>query len=376
MSNLQPAKTVAPHPAQAPKAAQAPKPAQPASPLQALQNLMTQGDAPKIDKAHFEEWKGHALQDQKLDRDEAKFLMDQMGAGRFESDVVPAVTELLSKGFNALTPNPIAFIGGNRISHIHRVDSSFKLEDAKQITDGNGIDEIYFRKVNDKGELEGDLFVAYGAPEEGGSLNLDHIKPGYVGRMDNQKIKVVHINNETNTYLEGAKSPWVSTWHTLKDAGQSGIAKGIGEVATTVTALFIGKTVVENGVKSVTTGLGNAAPAAVAAPAAAAGTAASTVVQAGAAAAENLVPAAAAVAETAAPAVATKALPAVVQEAKTLGSTIGSSVKSSLRSVVVGAAVAGAVIGTVVTIGSGIGMAKSRFNHRDYTTLDMVTGNY
>lgn len=338
-------------------------PAQPAAkmpaPMQALQNLMAQAENPKIDKAQFEEWKGHAFQDQKLDRDEARFLMDQMGAGRFEADVIPSVTELLSKGFSSLTPNPIAYIGGNQLTHIHRVDSSFNLDSAKQVTDANGIDEIYFRKVNDKGELEGDLYVAYGSPEDKGALNLDHIKEGYVGRMDKMKIKVVHINNENNTYWEGAKAPWVSAGHTLRDAGQTGIAKGIGEVATTVTALFIGKTVVENGVKTVTEKTAAAAAPAVAAPVAEAGAAA---------AAEVLAPAAVAAGQ--------KGLPTVVQGAKTLGSTIGSSVKSSLRSVAIGTAVAGAVIGSVVTIGSAIGMVKTRFDHRDYTTLDMVTGNY
>lgn len=307
---------------------------------QALQNLMSQSG--KIDQTQFDQWKDHALQDSKLDKDEAKFLMDQMAAGRFEADVIPAVTEALSKGFTAHTANPIAYIGGNQLSHIHKVDKTFKLEDAKKITDENGIDEIYFQTVNDKGELSPELYVGYGAEENKGSLKLDRVKEGYVGRMDNLKIKVVHINNETNTMMEGAKAPWISAGKTLKDAGQTGIAKGIGEVATTVTALFIGKTVVENGVKTVTektaTSLAEAA----------AGSATGAAVQ----------------------------VPGLFDKAKTFGSTIGSSVKSSLRSVAVGAAVAGAVVGTVVTVGSAIGAVKSRYNHRDYTTLDMITGNY
>ncbi len=307
---------------------------------QAIQNLVSDGG--KIDQAQFDEWKTHALQDNKLDKDEAKFLMDQMAAGRFEQDVIPAVTDALSKGFTAHTGNPIAYIGGNKLTQIQKVDKTFKLEDAKKITDANGIDEIYFQTVNDKGELSGDLFVAYGSDEEKGSLELERVKEGYVGRMNNVKIKVVHINNETNTMMEGAKAPWISAGKTLKDAGQTGIAKGIGEVATTVTALFIGKTVVENGVKTVTE------KAAQTVAETAAGNAAGAVTQ----------------------------MPGLLDKAKTFGSTIGSSVKGSLRTVAVGAAVAGAVVGTVVTVGSAIGAVKSRFNHRDYTTLDMITGNY
>lgn len=349
LSELQPPLPAAPK-AQTQAPAQTEAPAQPAAPSgplantkQALQQLMSQGNTPKVGLAQFDEWKSHALQDQKLDRDEAKFLMDQMAAGRFEQDVIPAVTDLLAKGFTAMTSNPIAYIGGNQLSHIHKVDKSFKLEDAKKITDENGIDEVYFQAVNDKGELSGELYVAYGSQEAKGALDLERVKEGYVGRMDKTKIKVVHINNETNTMLEGAKAPWIAAGKTLKDAGQTGIAKGIGEVATTVTALFIGKTVVENGVKTVTE-------------------------KAAQAAAEKT-------AETVAGGAVAK-VPGFLDKAKTFGSTIGDSVKSSLRSVAVGAAVAGAVVGTVVTIGSGIGAVKSRYNHRDYTTLDMITGNY
>ncbi|PKL80275.1 MAG: hypothetical protein CVV27_00670 [Candidatus Melainabacteria bacterium HGW-Melainabacteria-1] len=325
---------------------QAPKTA--ATPLasnskQALQQLMASVGQGNISADQLDEWKQHALQDQKLDRDEAKFLMDQMAAGRFAQDVIPAVTDLLSQGYKSHTANPIAYIGGNQLSHIHKVDKSFKLEDAKQITDENGIDEVYFRTVDDKGELGPDLYVAYGAQDANGALSLDRLKIGYVGRMDKLKIKVVHINNETNTIWEGAKAPWVSTGKTLRDAGQTGVAKGIGEVATTVTALFIGKTVIENGVKKV----------------------AETTAQT---AAEKTVEAVAGE--------AAKQAPNLLGKAKTFGSTIGQSVKTSLRSVAVGVAVAGAIVGTVVTVGSGIGAVKSRFNHRDYATLDMITGNY
>ena len=333
---------------------------------QALQSLMAHAGNPKIDQTQFEEWKNHALQDQKLDRDEAKFLIDQMAAGRFEQDVVPGVSELLSNGFASHTANPIAYIGGNQLTHIHKVDKSFNLDSAKQITDENGIDEVYFREVDEKGELKGDLYVAYGSQDAKGALDLEKLKLGYVGRMGKAKVKVVHINNETNTMWEGAKAPWVNTARTLKDAGQTGIAKGIAEVATTITALFIGKTVVENGIKTVGEKVGQ--------------TAATTTVTAGAAAATNVAVTATetvvAPVATAAAGTVAKELPKVVQDARTFGSTIGHSVKSSLRSVAIGAAVAGAVVGTVVTIGSGIGAVKSLSNHRDYTTLDMITGNY
>ena len=185
--------------------------------------------------------------------------------------------------------------------------------------------------------------MAYGEADKKGALDLDRIKQNYITRVDGKKFTVAHINNETNTTWEGAKAPWKSSLKTLKDAGQTGVVKGIGEMATAVTAMFIGKTVLENGIKKVS------------------GTVAEQATQK-------------AVETVAADAVVSSV--GVVGQVKTLGSSIGGSIKSSLRSVVVGGAVAGVVVGTVVGVGSAIGAVKSNFNDRDYTTLDMVTGHY
>lgn len=302
-------------------------------PIQVLQNTLAQITDRKINASEFEQWKNLAMQDQKLDKVEARFLMDQLAASRFEAEVVPAVTQLLTEGFSANTANPVAYIGGNELTHIHQVAKDFDLDKARSITDNNYIDEVYFKDEQDN------LYVAYGSQQQGGALNLDRLKLNYVGRFGHQKVTVVHINNETNTVWEGAKAPWKSTLSTLKDAGQTGIIKGIGEMTTALTAMFIGKTVLENGIKTVSEKTAE--------------TVAEKALQG-----------------------ATQAAPGVVDKARALGSTIGQSIKSSLRSVVIGGAVAGAVVGTVVTIGSGLGAVKSRYNHRDYTTLDMVTGNY
>ncbi len=307
------------------------------SPIQNIKELVVQ---PKLDQAGLEGWKQKALQDNKLDRDEAQFLMDQLAMGNVESDTIPAVTQLLSEGFSSHTANPVARIGGHELP-LHAVSKDFTLESAKSITDENGIDEVYFK------DEDGKLFVAYGETAKKGSLDLDRIKQNYITRVDGKKMTVVHLNNETNTTWEGAKAPWKSSLKTLRDAGQTGVVKGIGEMATAVTAMFIGKTVLENGIKKVSTSAAEKTVETVAAKAA----------------------------ETVATEAAGKAI-GVVGQVKTLGTSIGGSIKSSLRSVVVGGAVAGVVVGAVVGVGSAIGAVKSNFNDRDYTTLDMVTGHY
>lgn len=309
----------------------------PNSPIQNIKELVTQS---KLDKTGFDSWKQNALQDQKLDRDEAQFLMDQLATGNVEKDLIPAVTTLLSEGFSAHTANPVARIGGHELP-LHAVSKDFTLETARSITDENGVDEVYFK------DEDGKLFVAYGDIATKGALDLDRIKQNYITRVDGKKMTVVHINNETNTTWEGAKAPWKSSLKTLRDAGQTGVVKGIGEMATAVTAMFIGKTVLENGIKKVSSSAAEKTLEAVATKAA----------------------------ETVAVEAAEKTI-GVVGQVKTLGTSIGGSIKSSLRSVVVGGAVAGVVVGAVVGVGSAIGAVKSNLSDRDYTTLDMITGHY
>lgn len=316
--------------------------------VQALQNFMQSHADQKINAKQFEELKNIALEDRSLDRDEAQFLMQQAVAGKFEDGVNEQVTALLSRGYEKQDINPTALIGYNRLTSVKQVSAEFEdLNKAKAITDENGIDEVYFKVTDDNSPLNGKTFIAYGSHEDGGVLDMRGLKPGYVGRFGDAKITLLHINNESNTAWEGAKAPWVNTWDTVSSAGQNGIVKGIGEVATTVTALFIGKTVLEKGIKTAGEGVAQQ----VAAQAAS---------QAGKSLAEH----------GAANGIG------VVGKAKALGTSIGSTVKGTLRQVAVGAAVASAVVGSVVAIGSGIGAVNGVMRSQDYATLDMITGEY
>lgn len=291
----------------------------------------------------FDQLKADILKDNQVDQDEAKFLMDQLSKGKFDQSVVPQVTELLSKGYQTPEKTPsFALIGKTRLNNVQALSKDIKeIKEATQITDENGIDEVYFK--NEAGKL----FVAYGSEKDGGALDMRGMKVGYVGRLGKEKVTVVHINNETNTIMEGAKAPWVSTYDTLSKAGQNGIVKGIGEVATTVTALFIGKTVLEKGMKTVGTQVGTEIAGQVAQ----------------------------ATAEKATEAAAKTGL-STIGKARALGTSIGATVKDTLKTVAVAGAVAGAVVGTVVTIGSAIGAVRSQTSFKDYATLNMVTGKY
>lgn len=298
--------------------------------LQPLQDYFSRLQGKPANASQLAEIKELVLKDHTLDRDEARFLMGKLVEGAFEAGVRQEVSDLLSGGYQAQELVPVARIGYNRLTTVKEVSAEFAdLNKAKAITDENGIDEVYLKTA------DGRTFVAYGAAEEGGALNLKGIKPGYVGRLGNERVTVVHVNNETNTAWEGAKAPWNYTAETLSSAGKNGVVKGIGEVATTVTALFIGKTVLEKGIQT-----------------------------AGQKAAEAAAPAVPVTANT------------LLGKTKAIGSSIGGTVKGTLRSVVVGTAVAGAVVGTVVTVGSVIGAIRGAARSQDYATLDMVTGKY
>lgn len=308
--------------------------------LQALQTYFSQQGEQKIGRKEVTEIKEIVLQDKTLDQDEARFLMDKMASGAFNATGAGELSKLLSGGYQKQEiKTPVAYIGRNRLTNVKEVSKEFMdLKKAQAITDDNGIDEVYFKDENDK------MYVAYGSEENGGALDLRGLKPGYVGRLGDKRVTVLHLNDETNTAWEGAKAPWVSTWNTLTSAGENGIVKGIGEVGTTLTALFIGKTVMEKGIK----------------------TAGEQVA---------LQVAAQKTGETVAETAATKSL-GMVDKAKALGSTVESTVGSTLRQVAVAGAVAGAVVGTVVAIGSVVGAVNGKTAFRDFATLDMVTGQY
>lgn len=88
-------------------------------------------------------------------------------------------------------------INGQTFSDVRPVSSRMaRLEAAANITDNNGIDEVYVKDANGK------LYVAYGYYS-----NTENIaKTGMPGHMGGQMVEVVHVNNEMNTYSEIAMS--------------------------------------------------------------------------------------------------------------------------------------------------------------------------
>jgi hypothetical protein len=239
---------------------------------------------------------------------------------KVEIGVVPVMSGI------KLPENSTLVVGHNKYTGVKPLVPGMELEEAKNIIKENKIDEIIFK------DEDGKFYIAYGGKETKGALDLENIKEGHIGRLGSKNVKIVHIDNETNTVSEGAKAPLKSTWNSIKEAGSSGITKGIAEMGTTIVAIFIGKSLVVNGM--------TAAQTAVTTSEAAAGAAKAT---------------------------------GIVKEAGVASKAIFSTVTSGVKQVAVGAAIAGTVIGTVAGVMSVIGAVAGSRPKNDFTTLEMLT---
>lgn len=84
-------------------------------------------------------------------------------------------------------------VNGRTYSDIKPVSARFDSPSAAyNITDKNGIDEIYFK------DSHGRYYLAYGY-----WANVDQdVKEGMVGHVGNEMVEITHVNNEMNTYSE------------------------------------------------------------------------------------------------------------------------------------------------------------------------------
>lgn len=263
-------------------------------------------------------------QENKIETSEksVKISSDKLLASKIVKGAVPLINS------NVLTEN-ITFTIGGKTFNAQPITQGIELQEAINIAKDNKIDEIILKTE------DGKLFLIHGDKDSKGALDLEKIKEGYVGKLGNKTAKVIHINNEINTISEGAIEPLKSTWNTVKDAGSNGIVKGIGEMGTTVVAIFVGKSLLQNGIQAVQ----NA----------------------------NTVNEAVKVGE------GIKNGVKVVGKVGNTGKAILSTIGSGLTQVAVGAVIAGAVVGTVAGTMSAFGAYKARNPKNDFTTIDMLT---
>jgi hypothetical protein len=108
------------------------------------------------------------------------------------------------------------------------VNRALNLETAKSMTADNGYDEVFLQTKSGK------LYAAIGP---GGKMD---IRTGYVGLVNGEQARVVHVDDEVNSVGEGARTPF----RTVGNLFSSGTSTAVtAMITTTVGGMMAGAAV-------------------------------------------------------------------------------------------------------------------------------------
>jgi hypothetical protein len=130
-------------------------------------------------------------------------------------------------------------LGNQHFRQVRALADGIKPEEAAKLTAGNGLDEIYFT------DETGKHFVAF---QEKSSLG--DVKAGYLGRYNGKRVKVVAVEDETNTFKEGAGDVFNWTKNVLNNTFGSEASKSLSGVVSTAVGSFVAAAALKNGVQT------------------------------------------------------------------------------------------------------------------------------
>lgn len=119
-------------------------------------------------------------------------------------------------------------IGNRYFSQIRELAEGIKPEDAAKLTVDNGLDEIYFTTE------DGKSYVAF--MEKG---DLGTVRANYFGRFNDKRVKVIAVEDETNTFREGVGSVWHWCGQVLNTSFGTEATKSVSSLATTAVGSFV-----------------------------------------------------------------------------------------------------------------------------------------
>jgi hypothetical protein len=123
------------------------------------------------------------------------------------------------------TPGLHATIGPQTFTRVIAVNPRLDLATAESMTANNGYDEVFLQTAS------GRLFAAIG---DGGKLNM---RNGYVGTVNGESVRVVHVDDEVNSAKEGAMSPFKVIGSLCRNSGSTAVT---AMVSTTVGGMMAG----------------------------------------------------------------------------------------------------------------------------------------
>lgn len=144
---------------------------------------------------------------------------------------------------------------------IRTLAAGIKPEDAAAITANDGLDKIFFQDDAGKNYV---FFVEKG--------HFEDVRAGYIGRYNGQRIKVLSVDDEANTFQEGVTSVWHWLNDTLSQSVGSEASKSIAGLVATSIGSFIAAAAIKTtapvavalpAAKGLMEGFGNAAVSAV-----------------------------------------------------------------------------------------------------------------
>jgi hypothetical protein len=140
---------------------------------------------------------------------------------------------------NVPMPADTLQIGNQHFSQVRALADGIKPEDAAKLTANNGLDEIYFTDETGKN------FVAF---QEKSSLG--DVRAGYLGRYNGKRVKVTSVDDESNTFKEGAGDIFGWTRNVLNNTFGSEASKSLSGVVSTAVGSFVAAAALKNGVQT------------------------------------------------------------------------------------------------------------------------------
>lgn len=140
---------------------------------------------------------------------------------------------------NVPAPADTLQLGNQHFKQVRALAEGVTPAEAALLTRSNGLDEIYFT------DETGKHFVAF---QEKSSLG--DVKAGYLGRFNDKRVKVTHVEDETNTFKEGAGDVFNWTKNVMNNTFGSEASKSLSGVVSTAVGSFVAAAALKNGLQT------------------------------------------------------------------------------------------------------------------------------
>ncbi len=134
------------------------------------------------------------------------------------------------------------FVNGKYYHNVKPIAEGLDLAQAKAITVNNNIDEIIFEGP------DGRLYIAFG--QSGAMGELGEVREGYLGSFRGEKVKVVSVNDESNTFAQGATSVPKGIGNMLSKVFKDNFTTTVTTILSTISGGVIAALALKSGVSA------------------------------------------------------------------------------------------------------------------------------